>query len=122
MARPGRQKRVGALVLAVLVFGAAGSDGIRTCPHHQGGTGHGYVHSGMEGGQGTPTTDPGPCDHDLGVCETLASEPALPAPQASIVLSRAVETEYSLPEREFVRGREPTLLLPYSTGPPLSTA
>lgn len=112
------QSTVG-LALAVLVFGAASADGLRTCLHHGGDTGHGFVdlaeHPGHEG---SPLGDPGPCDHDLGVCESVASDPDAPGANTALSWAEAVSEQITFPDRERVRASAPTFLLPYSTGPP----
>ncbi|MDX1566943.1 MAG: hypothetical protein R3223_04020 [Longimicrobiales bacterium] len=107
------------LVLAVLVLGAAGADGLRTCPHHGGDMGHGFVDLTEHAAHGdAPLADPGPCDHDLGVCETVASDPTLPAARTVLPGPEDVSSRVALPEQDLVRAPEPTFLIPFSTGPP----
>lgn len=120
---PRRFQSVVGLVLAVLVFGASSFDGVRVCPHHGGDMGHGYVDLAEHADQGTPLGDPGPCDHDLGVCETVASDPDLPTDRTSVrSMAEEVSTEIILSDRGFVPAPEPTFLIPYSTGPPFPPA
>jgi len=115
---PRRAQSAMGLVLAVLVMGTAGSDGVRVCPHHGGDMGHGYVHLSEGGSQDAPVHDPGPCDHDLGVCETVAPEPNHSAAQAAVSLDAEVVGDFGVLETELIRAPEPTFLIPFSTGPP----
>lgn len=110
------QSAVG-LVLAVLVFGAASSDGVRACPHHDGEMDHGEVDVVDHAPERSPL-DPGPCDHDLGVCESVASDPDAPDGNTALSRAEAISEQITFPDRERVRASAPTFLLPYSTGPP----
>ncbi len=114
---PRRFESAVGLVLAALVFGAASSDGVRVCPHHGGEMDHGYVDLADHAAEGSPL-DPGPCDHDLGICESVASEPDPPGANTALSWAGGGSDEIVLPDRERVRTSEPTFLLPYSTGPP----
>lgn len=118
---PRRAQSVVGLLLAVLVLGAAGAEGLRTCPHHGGDMGQGFVDLAAHAAhEGLPLGDPGPCDHDLGVCETIASDPELPGTRTAVPGSDGVSSHIVLPNRGLIRAPEPTFLIPFSTGPPTS--
>lgn len=106
------------LFLAVLILGTAGSDGLRSCPHHGGGDGHVSLAPIPRAATDAPAEDSGPCDHDLGVCETLASDPDSPRSPEVSTPGEVRTDDLRFTQGEVVSPSDPPHLLPFSTGPP----
>lgn len=117
-----RPQSVTSLLLAVLILGTAGSHGLRSCPHHGGHDSPVSLISPPQGTDGAPAEDPGPCDHDLGVCESVATGPDVPGVHGISTPGEIRTEELRLTRSERIPLSNPPHLLPFSTGPPFHAA